>query len=326
MLIAFQEKYGLKNRELALLCGCSLPTVQKWRNGNVELPAVVQRFLVILDAAYQGENTGLRCFIERAAEAAEKGVIGMEMVEEFAEQTAEAGAISRASFPASRTPDELMLLYKAREEAAQRSRQWAEESERLRARLLTEMSYQLRTPMNSILGAGQLLLQELRDGPYGELANAVLSSGNEMMRIIDSMEAFSERKKLTGATGGLVALVAEDDTVGQVVLCAMLNKLGIRSERVLNGVEAVRMMECQQFDYIFMDIQMPVMNGVEAVREIRRLEKKAKRSPAFICATTAYAMPGDREKYLAAGMDAYLAKPIGMDALSEVIQNRKGSS
>lgn len=326
MLVEFQERYGLKNREVALLCGCSLPTVQKWRSGDVELPAVVHRFLALLDAAYQGNRVGLKCFVERADAVAGQGGVSAEMVDEFAEQTAEAGAISRALFPASRTPDELMLLYKAREEAALRARQRAEESERLRDRLLTEMSYQLRTPMNSILGAGQLLRQELQEGPQAELADAVLSSGNEMMRIIDSMEVFSEQKELTGARGDLVALVAEDDTVGQVVLSAMLDKLGIRSERVVNGVEAVRMTDRQKFDYIFMDIEMPVMDGVEAVREIRRREKKAKHPPSFICAATAYAMPGDREKYLAAGMDAYLPKPIGMNALSEVIQSRKGGS
>jgi len=60
MLNTFQKKYGLKNRELSLLCGCSLPTVQKWRSGTVALPEVVHRFLALLDVAYQGDNSVLK--------------------------------------------------------------------------------------------------------------------------------------------------------------------------------------------------------------------------------------------------------------------------
>lgn len=325
MLNTFQKKYGLKNRELSLLCGCSLPTVQKWRSGNVPLPEVVHRFLAVLDAAYQGNNIGLKCFVEQAAAAAGKAGVSAAMVEEFAEQTAEAGAANRALLPATRTPEELLLLYKAREEAVQRTRQRVEDSERLRDRMLAEMSYQLRTPMNSILGAGQILQQELSGSAQSELADAVLNSGNEMMRVIDSLEGFSDVKPPVVQPDEAVALVVEDDAAGQVVLSAMLRKLGVRAERAGNGVEAVRMTERQQFDYIFVDIQMPVMDGAEAVREIRRREKKAKREPAFICATTAHAMSGDREKYLGAGMDAYLAKPISLNALSEVIKSREAA-
>ena len=323
MLIEFQERYDLKNRELALLCGCSLPTVQKWRSGHVPLPEVVHRFLAVLDAAYQGDSIGLKCFVERAAATVGKDGISAAMVEEFAEQTIEAGCAKRASLPATRTPDELMVLYNAREDVARTARKSAEEAERLRDQMLAEMSYQLRTPMNSILGAGQMLRNELQDGSLIELADAVLSSGKEMMHVINSLGLFSGENMPDRESGSKVALIAEDNMATQMVLTAMLRKQGFRVERAGNGVEAVRMTERQQFDCIFMDIQMPVMDGVEAVREIRRCEKKAKRVPAFICATTAYAMPGDREKYLAAGMDVYLAKPISLNALSDVIQSRK---
>jgi len=245
------------------------------------------------------------------------------MVEEFAEQTVEAGVAKRTSFPLTRTPDDLMMLYQSREDVARTARKRAEDAERFRDRMLAEMSYQLRTPMNSIIGAGQMLRHELQDGSLVELADAVLSSGKEMMHVINSLSLFSGENIPGRDPGSKVALIAEDNMATQMVLTAMLRKLGFRVERASNGAEAVRMTERQQFDYIFMDIQMPVMDGVEAVREIRRCEKKAKRSPTFICATTAYALPGDREKYLAAGMDAYLAKPISLNALSDVIKSRE---
>jgi CheY-like chemotaxis protein len=100
----------------------------------------------------------------------------------------------------------------------------------------------------------------------------------------------------------------------------MLQRLGCRTEKVANGLEAVEAAGLKLFDFIFMDIEMPVMNGLDAVREIRRKEVSEGRRPAIICAATAYARPGDREKYLAVGMNEYLPKPISMDALSGVLE------
>jgi CheY-like chemotaxis protein len=70
---------------------------------------------------------------------------------------------------------------------------------------------------------------------------------------------------------------------------------------------------------------MPVMNGIDAVREIRRKEAVAGCQPVFICAATAYARSGDRERYLAVGMNEYIPKPISMDALSGILRSQAGN-
>lgn len=104
-------------------------------------------------------------------------------------------------------------------------------------------------------------------------------------------------------------LLAEDNIINQQVATQILKKCGGKVTIASDGKEALKLFKEKQFDLIFMDCQMPEMNGYEAVREIRKLEKtKSTRVP--IIAFTANAMKGDREKCLEFGMDDYIAKPI----------------
>ena len=111
----------------------------------------------------------------------------------------------------------------------------------------------------------------------------------------------------------LSVLVAEDDPINQLVLTRLLKFLNFEVEVVENGVEVLKALEHTNYDLIFMDIQMPLMDGMEATRKIRELEEGGRRTP--IIAITAYALQGDRERFLAAGMDHYLPKPISMEKL-----------
>ncbi len=120
---------------------------------------------------------------------------------------------------------------------------------------------------------------------------------------------------------GRLVLVAEDDPVSRMGLQRMLDKLGYASQAVQNGQEALDLLVDRDFDVILMDVQMPVMDGVDATRRIRRESAFAAKAAIPIVALTAYAMTGDREKLLAAGMDAYLAKPFEMDALRAVLED-----
>jgi signal transduction histidine kinase/ActR/RegA family two-component response regulator len=111
-------------------------------------------------------------------------------------------------------------------------------------------------------------------------------------------------------------LLAEDNVVNQRVARHLLEKEGHRVVVAVNGKEAVAAWRRHPFDLILMDVQMPEMDGLEATAEIRRCETG---SPIAIVALTAHAMPGDRERCLAAGMDDYLAKPVSKADLLKVL-------
>jgi PAS domain S-box-containing protein len=115
----------------------------------------------------------------------------------------------------------------------------------------------------------------------------------------------------------LRVLVAEDNAINRELAVQMLARLGLKAHTVVNGREAVAAAAAMPFDIILMDIQMPEMDGLTAVAAIRALPEDAAKVP--IVAVTANAMIGDRERYLAAGFDDYLAKPLRLEQLSEII-------
>ena len=114
-------------------------------------------------------------------------------------------------------------------------------------------------------------------------------------------------------------LVAEDNRVNQRLIMALLGKRGHRTAVAGNGAEALAALKRDSFDLVFMDIQMPEMDGLEAVRRIRQAEELTGLHLPVV-AMTARAMAGDREAILAAGMDDYLQKPIQVGRLDAVLR------
>ena len=114
-------------------------------------------------------------------------------------------------------------------------------------------------------------------------------------------------------------LLAEDNEVNRLVAGGMLRKLGVRVDTVDNGTEALAALERERYDIVFMDVQMPVMDGFEATKRIREREATNAVPHIPIIAMTAHAMQGDREKCLTAGMDDYIAKPILIKALTDML-------
>jgi CheY-like chemotaxis protein len=113
-------------------------------------------------------------------------------------------------------------------------------------------------------------------------------------------------------------LVVEDNLINQKVAVRMLEKIGCRVDVAANGAEALRKAAQSPFDVIFMDCQMPEMDGYKATAAIRCSEGRSRHTP--IVAMTAHAMQGDRERCLQAGMDDYLPKPVRKEAFSEILQ------
>lgn len=122
-------------------------------------------------------------------------------------------------------------------------------------------------------------------------------------------QAGAEDAAQASAVRGLRVLLAEDDALNQRIAQKLLEKYGASVVCVGNGAEAVRAVSGGGFDLVLMDVQMPVSDGVTATRQIRALEDPAARRTPII-AMTAHAMSGDREKFLHAGMDGYIAKPF----------------
>jgi hypothetical protein len=128
---------------------------------------------------------------------------------------------------------------------------------------------------------------------------------------------------LRPAGGFLNVLLAEDDRVGRLLAIRQLRQLGHSVTAVEDGLAASRLAERGDFDVILMDVEMPGTNGLEATALIRRYEAGSGRH-APIVAMTAHVLPGDRERFLAAGMDDYLAKPVRGDSLSAILDRARG--
>ncbi len=134
--------------------------------------------------------------------------------------------------------------------------------------------------------------------------------------------AVAARPALAGKFAGLSirVLVVEDNIVNQKVASRLLERLGLRADVAGHGREAIEMLEMMPYDLVFMDCQMPEMNGYEATAEIRRREGKDRHVP--IVAMTAEATVTCRDQCMAAGMDSYISKPVRLDDIVDALKSQ----
>ena len=157
----------------------------------------------------------------------------------------------------------------------------------------------------------------IRGAALAQCVTSLLSPG-----LLAAAQAAAPGDRPIGAEIKIDILLAEDNPVNQKVALRFLERLGLRADAVGNGLEAVRTLEHRFYDLVLMDLQMPEMDGFEATRQIRA-RLPADRQPRIV-ALTANAMQEDREKCLAAGMDAYISKPVKLPELEEAIRRLFG--
>jgi len=126
------------------------------------------------------------------------------------------------------------------------------------------------------------------------------------------------------ALSGLRILLVEDDPANRFAMQKLLQKSGHHVQTAQNGSQAVEAFARSHFDCIFMDIHMPVMDGVQATRKIRSMQDSGIAPKVPIIALTAYTLNGDREKFLESGMDEYLGKPVQMQDIENVLKKLLG--
>ena len=115
-------------------------------------------------------------------------------------------------------------------------------------------------------------------------------------------------------------LVVEDNRANQRVARGLLEKLGVDVDLVANGEEAMSVLEQHSYDLVFMDCQMPVLNGFDTTRKIRDQESKVINHAVPIIAMTANALLGDRDRCITAGMDDYISKPIHVSKVQQMLE------
>jgi len=146
------------------------------------------------------------------------------------------------------------------------------------------------------------------------------NTNTDVRRVLDTVRA--EGRTALTAPEGLPVLVAEDNPVNQLVIETMLFKRGFTVDIAGDGAEALAKLAHGRYAAVFMDCQMPNVDGYEATARIRANERGDERLP--VIAMTAHAMAGDRERCLAAGMDDYLSKPLRPELLDEVLERWLG--
>jgi CheY-like chemotaxis protein len=166
------------------------------------------------------------------------------------------------------------------------------------------------------LGIATYLVKPILQGELLEAILAVLGSRTdaaEPAQLVPSDSLWKERRPLR-------ILLAEDNVVNQRLAMRMLEKQGHTVVVVGDGVLALAALERDRFDVVLMDVQMPLMDGVEATGAIRKEERASGRHIPII-AMTAHAMSGDRQRFLASGMDGYVSKPVHSQELFAAIEN-----
>jgi PAS domain S-box-containing protein len=183
--------------------------------------------------------------------------------------------------------------------------------------MLTSIGYQeLRKKQKEVKLAG-IMTKPVKRTQLFDALTKILGQNTENPQEVETPSVF-RNSGVEHLDPNLRILLAEDNQINQKVALRTLERLGYRADAASDGVEVLASLQRQIYDVVLMDVQMPVMDGLEATIRLRR-QLPASRQPVVI-AMTANAMQGDRERCIAAGMDDYLSKPFTVDALVAALQ------
>ena len=187
--------------------------------------------------------------------------------------------------------------------------------------LLTSMGVRTDTPAFASIAFACCLNKPVKPAHLREALVRVISGTKPVARKAAPVKA---DPTLSDALP-LRVLLCDDNVINQKVALRLLQKFGYKADVATNGVECLKAIERQPYDVVFMDVQMPEMDGIEATQQIRKRQKESAGRGNFkpgiaIVAMTANAMQGDREKCLNAGMDDYLSKPIKPEDIRKILE------
>lgn len=168
------------------------------------------------------------------------------------------------------------------------------------------------------------MLLKNRKGEFIAIAAWALHAAREPASATRAANVPVEGDGLTQTVRSLNILLVEDQPVTQKLVTLLLQKWGHHVTVAQNGLEGVERFRQGSIDLVLMDLQMPVMDGINATREIRRHEYEARLPHTPIIALTGQTAEEDRETCIAAGMDDYLPKPVTLGALLQVLQQHGG--
>ena len=164
------------------------------------------------------------------------------------------------------------------------------------------------------------LAKPIKQASLNECLSKILGRSSSQVNSVQKVSFSSSLELSQERREEIKILLAEDNPINQKVAIGMLKKLGLSTDAVVNGRDAVEAAEQKFYDLVFMDIQMPVMDGLAATDAIRKSSQSNPTKPDVpIIAMTANAIKGDREKCLDAGMDDYIPKPVMLPVLAEML-------
>lgn len=207
----------------------------------------------------------------------------------------------------------------------------AEAANRAKAEFLSDMSHALRTPLNGVLGLAQALEASRLTKDQAALVADIRASAGELDRLVTGLLDYGDADLAAegGARRGesarpagpeLRVLAADDNPTNRKVIALMLAAAGVQVVTVDDGAAAVEAWRAADFDAILMDLRMPVMDGLSAIRAIRAEETAGGRAPTPIVVLSANTSAADRAASAAAGADGHLGKPLKVEEVIAALQ------